>query len=426
MNSRKAPLSAAVVEHQISKGALTIVLLGILFNAVLAAVNARGVRLNAGHVMLTELTIMALACAFIWFKSKRLSDHWRSLLFVYIIVVLFFWAIMLNQNIYIKSVRDMLLIPVFVILGGLAEEKSLIKAMRYLTALLVAVMFVEGWFTSIYVSVFKPAMYYANTRGIQELSTDSSGLFRNSLGFAGRFSFGVFGTHRLSSLLLEQVSLANFSMVLGLFTLSFWEKLRKSDRLLFVGAVLFIILTNNTRTGSIVNFIFLIGYFVFPMLPRRTPLIYAPALIALCFIFFYDPFFHQSMAGDNLQGRIGLTIYKLSELSLQSFFTGQLFYVNSVLDSGYLYLIYSQTGLGFLAFWIYTSSIVPAIDPATKRFANGLSIFIALNLLIGAGIFTIKVAAPLWFIAGFLVKRAAQTTRKGFANVESTARSVRA
>jgi len=426
MTTSKASLCAATKQLQASRGAILILLLAVLYNAFLAFINSHGFRLNPGHVMISEAAILFLACCYILIKSTNLSEHWRSFVFVYIIFVLFFWSILMNQNVYIKAVRDMIIMPVFVLLGCLAVEKDLIRMMRYLTAVLAAFMVLEGWFTNIYVSIFQPALYYANTRGVQELSTDSSGLFRNSLGFSGRFTFGIFDTHRLSSLLLEQVSLANFSMVLGLFLITFWDKLRRPDRIFFAGSVLFIILSNNTRTGTLVNLIFIVGYFVFPVLPKRLHLLYIPMLMLISFAIFYNPHFHSSMATDDVSGRVGLTVNKLSELDLSTFFVGKLNSVTGVLDSGYLYLLYSQTGFGLIAYWIYTSLIVPSDDPNTKRFANGLSIYIALNLLIGAGIFTIKTAGPLWFIAGYLIKQASNKTIIGSPNVKNDPHSVRA
>jgi len=113
-------------------------------------------------------------------------------------------------------------------------------------------------------------------------------------------------------------------------------------------------------------------------------------------------------------------------MNFQTLFTGDIGAAVAAQDSGYLYLIYSQTGLGFLAFWLYTSLIVPAVNTANKRFANGLGIFIAVNLLIGAGIFTIKVAAPLWFIAGYLMKNGSKSQAVEAARVNTNAHTIRA
>lgn len=413
-------------QHSVSNGALFIVLLATLFNSLLAIINGNIAHLNEGHVVISEAAILATACYYIWKKYNNLKQHWLSFSFIYAIILIFLWVSLFYQNIYIKSIRDMMLIPIFVILGGLAEEKGLIKMMRFLTIAIFSVMIIEGWFTDLYVLIFKPAAYYASTRGVQELSTDSSGLFRNSLGFTGRFSFGIFETHRLSSIFLEQVSLANFSMILGIFTISLWKNIKKNDRVLFVTAILFILFTNNTRTGSIFNLILFIGYFLFPKIPRFTPLLYTPALILFSFIFFYDPHFHEATLSDDMKGRIGLTLYKFSHMDVASFFVGDVSQMPHVQDSGYLYLIYSQTGLGFILYLIYTSIIVPDIDASTKRFSHGLSLFIALNLLIGAGIFTIKIAAPLWFIAGYMAKQASQKSQKGLLNAQIGKRTISA
>ena len=157
MKSVHAPFKTAAVPDNASRGALLILVVAMLFNAVLAAVNAHGVHLGSGHVMLCEAAIMFAACIHCAKNSVRVSDNWPSLFFIYVILVLFFWSVLLNQNIYVKSVRDMLLMPIFIALGGLANERGLIKTMRYLTAVLIVFMVIEGWATELYVSLFQPA-----------------------------------------------------------------------------------------------------------------------------------------------------------------------------------------------------------------------------------------------------------------------------
>lgn len=376
------------------------------FNAFLALINAHIARLNTTHVLLSEILIIGLSCFSIAKNShicKKIIDS-PTLFFFVLFAIIFGITGLSGQLPSPKFLRDMLIIPIFYLLGRNINRTTLISTMQALTITVLVTMILEGCFTSSYVALLQPGSYYTNTRGVQELAGDSSGLFRNSLGFTGRFSFGIFDTHRLSSIFLEQVSLANFSMILGIFCITLWESLTSKQRLFFIGVIILILLTNNTRTGAVFALLILAGFYIFPSLPALSSVIYMPAVLALGAVMYSFSTFNPNILSDTIQGRIGLTMYRLGELDLKSIFMGNLSLANNMQDSGYLYLIYSQTLFGLLYFWLFTSSIASGPSASAKRFTNATSIFIAFNLLIGAGIFTIKTSAILWVVAGFVAQ----------------------
>lgn len=376
------------------------------FNAFLALINAHVARLNTSHVLLSEVIIIGLSC-FSIAKNSHISGKkidYPTVFFFLFFVIVFGITGLAGQLPSPKFLRDMLIIPIFYLLGRNITSKTLITTVQVLTITVLITMIIEGWFTNSYVALLQPSSYYTNTRGVQELAGDSSGLFRNSLGFAGRFSFGIFNTHRLSSIFLEQVSLANFSMILGIFTITLWESSSSKQRLLFVGTIVLILLTNNTRTGAVFALIALVGFYIFPALPSMTSIIYMPSVLALGALLYSFSSFNPNILSDTIQGRIGLTMFRLGELDLKSIFMGNLSLANNMQDSGYLYLIYSQTLFGLIYFWLFTSSIASGSSNSAKRFSNATSVFIAFNLLIGAGIFTIKTSAILWVVAGFVAQ----------------------
>ena len=389
-------------EFDKSVAACLLLALAISYNAFLAIINAHIFRLSPSIVMLTELIILMIASLLIINNSRNIPRMTWHLSFVYFIILISLWGALFNSGIYFKGIRDMLLMPIFFILGSYIEEKNLKKLVRWITLVVFAIMILEGWFTSIYVSIFAPSKYFAQTRGIEEFSLDSSGLFRNSLGFAGRFNLGIFNTHRLSSIFLEQVSLANFSMALGLFTLALWQKLSKLDRTILVVTITMILLTNNTRTGLIINICFVFGYFIFPKIPRILQISVIPLILLITIPSFYE--MDSVPSGDNFAGRIAGTVHFLINISLKDFFVGNYSYIAHTSDSGYAYLIYALTFFGMIAYWLYVSTVVPYYTDSTKRLNNGITLFIAANLMIGAGIFTIKTAALIWLLAGYLTK----------------------
>jgi len=374
----------------------------VFYNAGLAFINAHGFSIGQGLVSVTEALIVLIAVAFIAFKIYAFPNLRPQLLFGAITIAMILFVALVNNFIYLKSIRDVLLIIVFFMIGGLSSEKGLISVFKFVCAVIFLFMVIENYMTDFYVYLFEPSSYFANTRGIEEFSIDESGLFRNALGYAGRFSFNFLSDHRLSSLFLEQVSLANFSMVLAIFTASFWSKLGKWARFSFVMLIILIVLTNSTRTGTGVCLIILAGFFIFPYLPRYSNLLYMPVILIASVLLFYDPNYDLHGADDNFAGRIGRTLFSLENLGMHYFTGGTMEMIQRTADSGYTYVILTQTLIGLLAFWLFTGLIVPQDNSANKRFAHSTSIYIFFNLMIGAAIFSIKVSAPLWFMAGYL------------------------
>lgn len=379
-----------------------LLLAAVFYNTGLAFMNAHGIPVGTLHVALAEAVIVAIALVYIVFKIRTFPSLMPPFLFLIFMICMFLYVSLMNEHFFPKSPRDMVLIAVFFMVGGTISEENVIRTFRFMTAVVFVFLFVENYLTDLYVSLFEPAKYYASTRGIEELDSDDSGLFRNSLGYAGRFSFGFLSSHRLSSVFLEQVSLANFAMVLAIYTSSFWNKIKRWDRVLVFTTTLLIILTNSSRTASMVCMLILVGHFIFPLLPRYTHMLYMPFILLAAAVLFYDPNMNMYTLEDNLAGRVGHTMFQLAHLGASMFTGGSLEKIFRTMDSGYAYVMMTQTIFGLTALWIFCSTIVPPINSANKRFNHGTALYIFVNLLIGAAIFSIKVSAPLWFLAGYL------------------------
>lgn len=379
-----------------------VLIAAIFYNAGLAFLNAHGIAVGTLQVALTEAVIVAVSLVYIVFKIKSFPNIMPPFFFMVFMICMFLMVSFLNEHFYPKALRDMMLVAVFFMIGGTATEKTLFSTFRFVTAAILITMVIEGWMTDIYVSLFEPAKYYASTRGLEMPDSNNTGLFSASLGYKGRFSFGVFHTHRLSSLFLEQISLANFSIVLAIFLSTFWSSLKRWDRVLYFFTVVFIILTTNSRTASIICSMILVGHFVFPILPRYFHLLYLPAIIIMSAILFYDPNMDVRLQSDDLQGRIGHTMANMATMGDAYFTGGTLNEVFRMMDSGMTYLIMTQTVFGLIAFWLFTGLIIPGRDASDKRFNHGVALYLFLNLLTSGSVLSIKVSAPLFFILGYL------------------------
>lgn len=376
---------------------------GIMYNAVLAFLHAQGLPVNEGVVALAEFLILLAGSVYLPFHKSNLVHTSQHLFFYVAIACLCGIVFMFNATISVKFLRDMYLMVLFIILGSQCEEKELFKAFKVVTLLTLAVMAIEIFSTDLYVSLLAPASYYEVTRGVATYG--STGLFRGAIVSDSRFSFGLLNIPRLSSLFLEQVSLANFSMILTLFLITFWGKLGKFDRLFYLFSILLIVVGNNTRTGTAVNLLLFIGYWVFPKLPRRGNALIMPAILLIAALFFYDPHITARSWSDDLNGRIGLTLSLLAQLDIGTLVGGNLGpFLDKTHDSGYVYIICFSTVFGLFLYWLYTSFFLRPFDAKSRRFLYGCSLFLATNLLISAAIFTIKISAPLWMMAGFLCR----------------------
>lgn len=381
-----------------------ILLASVLYNTGLAFLNANIMPVGTLHVALTEAVILAIAAVYLASKIRAFpgSMIMPAVVFLVFMGMMFLLVSFLNEHLYPKAIRDMILVAVFFMIGGTASGRGIFASFRFLAAAILLFIVIEACMTEFYVMLFEPAEYYANTRGIQKLEDDKTGLFRNSLGYAGRFSFGIFETHRLSSVFLEQVSLANFAVILAIFLATFWGRLSWADRVLYAVTILMIILTNNSRTASVLCAMIAAGYFIFPYLPRYTHMLYMPAALLCAWLFFYDPEMGVRLESDDLTGRIGHTMANLSTMKDAYYTGGTIDEIYRMFDSGFTYLIMTQTVFGLLAFWLFTGLAVPSSGAVSKRFNHSLMLYLYLNMLTSSAIFSIKVSAPLFFMAGYL------------------------
>ncbi len=393
-------MSAGVRQPFLDFGGMA-VLLAVLYNAILSIINAHFFTLNASIVVASEILIVVPCLAYIALRIRELPNLFPPLLFFLVAFLGFIIVSIANETLYVKAVRDVLLIVTFFLMGGLITEKSLITAFKILGWLVLIFMVVENYATEIYAALFKPAFYYANTRGLEEYDYNKLGIFNAALGYETRFSYNV-SHHRLSSIFLEQVSLGNFAILLSIFLVTFWERLKKFDRTFFCILILLTILTTDSRAGTGICVIVLLGFFLFPHLPRYTNLLYVPIILTLSYLFFYDPYTIDYKFSDDLPGRIGNTLFFLNGMDMSYLTGGSLEQINTTWDSGYAYTIYALTIFGFLALYLFATLVIRQEKPDEKRFVHSANLFLFITLMVSGAVFSIKVAALLWTMAGFV------------------------
>jgi hypothetical protein len=378
---------------------LAVTLLAVIYNAVLAAANARGVPVSYAAVAATEAAVL-LAAAILLMRSGMTNDDVPVLAFGYFSLLVGVAVSLLNERIFLDGIRSVALICLFTMLGLRSDGRTVQRIFLLLTILVLCFLLLEIVATGTYVSIFEPAIYYEQTRGIEQFSLDDSGLFRNALGYEGRVQFSSLSDHRTSSIFIDQVSLANYTSVLGVYLLATWRSLGWRSRTLHVAAICLVLLTNSSRTGAALACIAVIGYFVYPLLPRYLIAAVAPIMVGFAAIVAYLSPYEK---GDHLAGRLGFTIRSLGEMDLSALMGLRIDEGSRYFDSGYCWVIVTSTIFGLLALWAYVSFFPARRSVDERRAAWALAIYIFTNMLIGGtAIFSAKVAPPLWLLIGHL------------------------
>ena len=401
--------NAAGATSRLDYPILTLGLLSVLYNGILAFINHNVVPLSLTHVAASEGLIMASAIIYILHKGIYEEDLPAFFFMLFTLIVTIYVSV-LNRMAFIDHFRNVLIIFCFTGLGGWCNERTLKLIFRVACFMVLLFLIFEIVSVPFYVSIVHPSDYFANTRGLFPLSYNKTGLFQNALGFEGRFSFGLID-HRSSSIFLEQVSLANFCGVIAVYLISMWTRLSLLDRVLAIATAVLILTTNDTRTMLIFCFCCIGGYFVFPKIPKAFNLALMPLIVCAGFaVYTLEP----NAVGDNFTGRINLTMKKLFDLDPLALLGLSVDRVGEFADSGYVYLIYGATIFGVIAFWLFVCLFPAGRSPAQLRCAHSLSLFIFLNMMIGGtAIFSMKIAGLLWLVIGHMRYRDTPRVRQG-------------
>jgi hypothetical protein len=378
----------------------TLVILGITYNAILALINNFLFEISNGLVILTEISVLGVSLAVVFTQSKLL-DKDKYVVFLFFSVLFSSMIIFLStQIVFIDAIRNILIICVFFLIGSRFCEEHLHKLFLCLSLVIAFFLIIEIVMLGVYVGLFEPALYYQNTRGVEIKEWNQTGVFGNAEGFEGRFSFGIFSGPRTSSIFLEQVGLANFCTILGVYFMVFQIKLTNKIRIFYICLILLICLSNETRVGSFLALIlFVIAQFR-AHIPAYSNLV-VPLTVML--IGFFITGFFGEVTGDNFLGRINMGFGRFIDLAILDYLGLGVLKLNHLWDSGFGYLFASYTVFGGSVFIYFTLFILKQTSIESRLCALGLSIYIFANLMIGGNaIYSIKTAALLWLMVGFI------------------------
>jgi hypothetical protein len=391
--------ASPAVAARLQKLAMGTILSGLFYNALLAWANAHGLSVSIPVVIASEALVLLAATRVIVASGRHPLDSAPALIFGFFLLNALVVSLF-SGELFIDMARNGAIIALFLMLGIRLDERALKNAFLWSAVLVGSVMILELVAVEVYAALFRPALYYEKTRGMLPFELDDTGLFSNALGFEGRFSIFKLANHRVSSLFLEQVSLANYSSVLVLFLIAMWQRIKRWEKALYLALVVLILLSNNSRTAMSLAVLAPFCYWLAPRLGRTASLMVMPiVLTAATALASMTP----PTNGDNLAGRVGMTIRTLGDLDLPALLGARAPLALKFADSGYAYLIHATSVFGLIVVWVLASTILPNRSPPQKRASLFLAAFLFVNLLIGGNaVFTIKIGALMWALIGFL------------------------
>jgi putative polymerase len=380
-----------------------VIFAAVLLNFGLCFINTNVFKVNPSVVILSEIVVLAGGFSLIWYRS--------SVLYIFLLVLSFyFFSVMLVRSDFDpKIIRDFTIPFVFFFLGYyLGSVRSCDRLVTLLILLAFGIALFEWLALNTYLHYFDVIRYYV-ARGTEShvdsdlliRGDDTAGLYVNGTRFQDRTLLPFLGSHRVSGIFLEPVSVGNFGAIAFAWVLlrdrgRIWSLVAKSI------AIAIILVLADARFGFFFCIFTLLLYLAAPII-RPTTLFLAPFLLMIGLVAYAGDHW-QEAASNELAGRLMHAAYSLVELDPWQVFgleISDVFAGGYAGDSGYGYMLVKVGLLGLTAIWalfIYA----PTFSRDAWRFKIFIAFYAVSLLSISASLFTIKTAALLWFLYGTL------------------------
>jgi len=374
-----------------------ILMAALLYQAVLCAVHTNVHAISTAGVVFSEFVIY-LSCMVVLSKNIRLELVAVAALAA---AYLFLLAIMRNQ-LDPKGFRDVMIPILFYGLGRqIGDARYADRLLKLAVLLVLAFGFLEWFFLDVYSRIFNIFSYYVSQGG---LAAGSNWAKDSVLGLNGIRPEGIgrtilpalLGSHRISSIFLEPVSLGNFAVIIAAWGLSKRREEIK-DTIFFLLAAALMIVMSDSRYGMITVAALTVL--------RCTPLgkngnawpIVLPLLSALMLLLIGA--FFDGRYSDSFLGRLYVSGRTLLDLDI-GMLLGLDGYNTNFGDMGYPSLL-TRLGLPLcLLLWL-PLWMLKMDDERGNRFRFYITLYISLILCVsGTSLFALKTAGILWFLAG--------------------------
>ena len=374
-----------------------------VFNAILAIVNAHVVALSPTSVIAAEGVTFALAFVLVLTQFRDEMKVWCVL--IVIILIIFLARSFMTGDLQVRYVRDVLIIPEFILLGMLCRRQNLTYAVCSIHLIVIVFMVLEAVNTELYSQLFEIQGYYINTRGYSDDNfwNKGSDLFVSAIRPQDRIFLAFLGLHRLSSIFLEPVSLGNYCVVITAYFCARFPNLSWTERWFLGLGNIAVLIGSDGRLAAVSSLIIIIVSLMAAKLPRGSAVLYLPVTTLIAII--VTNYFGFRDGPDDLAGRIAHTVELFARCDLEDFLGISEKFLWQAADSGIVYMILTQTIFGLVIIWIMIIFGAREENLEQTRYTHAIGIYLSLAMMVSFSIFTIKTAALLWFVQGVLQRR---------------------
>ena len=402
-----APSFAAAAAVDRSGLGFWLVVFAAIFNVGLCFIETRGwMKISNLVVAIVELAIMGLGVLAI-----RRSVMPRTALLLALCVAFVIGMKLVNPDLSVKILHDFGIMYIFYKLGLSASPGQALRLVRLLMAVVLALGFFELLFTDAFERTFDVWSYYVDKGVIAQTTVNYSGTNLFLSGDRGALSRTFFpsllGSHRVSSIFLEPVSLGNYATIMFAWCISTTIGSRRTRGIILALSLLCIVLADGRFAGGCCALMALTR--LLPLERSRLFVFLVPVVImtALTLLGATDELQGTvpAIMSDDFHGRLLFSGRLLDYWNFPQWF-GLLPSQVYTADTGYAYVV-NNLGLPMALLLLALFALHPAVRPEAGRMKMLVTIYIATSLCIGASIFTIKTAALLWFLYGVANRPAA-------------------
>jgi putative polymerase len=178
----------------------------VLFNFGLCFLNTAGLHISVATVVLCEVTLVFLSASYGFYGADKERYFWLIVLIAQFILVCV--LSLLRDEFIFKSFRDVLIMPIFIVLGLASGKTEFSKPLLWLGSIIAAVALFEAFSMETFTRFFDiKGFFIAKGYSSSSFQYSDSGLFVSGIRPGGRFFPLPFATHRISSVFLEPVYL---------------------------------------------------------------------------------------------------------------------------------------------------------------------------------------------------------------------------
>ena len=379
-----------------TKSVSVILIASVVYQALLALMHTHFFRASSLAVAAAEFLIY-LACVLVLAKRIRLE----SVTIVALVLAYLFLLSIFRNALEFKGFRDVMIPLLFYWLGRhVADIGYADRILKVLVGVVLAVGFFEFFFLDQFTRLLNIFSYYVST-GTVTITTNfitDSALNLNGLrpeGIGRTIFPALLGSHRVSSVFLEPVSLGNFAVIVAAWGLS-KPRAEYKQMLFFVLSATILISLSDSRYGLIVVSA-LIAMRIAVRGRWNVAVIILP-LVSIVVLVLIGLFFNGGLA-DNIMGRLFWTGNTLLSFNVEKILGIQGFNIPYG-DMGYAYLLSRWGVLLCIALWM-AFWLVKMTDERGERFRTYAALYISLILTVsGTSFFALKTAGLLWFLMG--------------------------